>query len=86
MSNDATALSSSESRGGGDNDDIPQRRWTRRHLAMAAATHDNDKKYMASPATACNGYEELFDQCNDEGNGGGVYDKDNVLVGAKWQR
>ena len=60
---------------------------------MAATTaaedslaHDNDKKCMASPATACNEDDDLVDRVNDEGNGCGVDDNDNVLIGARWRR
>ena len=38
---------------------------------------------MASPATACNEDDDLVDRGDDKGNGGGVDDNDDVLVGAK---
>ena len=48
--------------------------------------HNNNKKCMAFPAMACNEDDNLVDRGNNEGNGSGVDDDDNVLVGARWRR
>ena len=54
--------------------------------AADSRAHDDDKKLMASPATACNEDNNLVDRCDDEGNGSGVNDDDDVYDGARRQR
>ena len=39
--------------------------------------HDDKKKCMALPAMACNEDDDLVDQGNNEGNGGGVDNDDD---------
>ena len=45
--------------------------------------HNDDKKCMALTDTACNKDNDLVDQGNNKGNGGGVDDDNDVIVGAQ---
>ena len=44
--------------------------------------HDNDKKCIASPATVYKEDNDLIDRDDNKGNGGGVDNDNDVLVGA----
>ena len=54
--------------------------------AADSLAHDDDRKYMASPATACNEGDDLVNRGNDKGNGDSVDNDEDVLVGAQRKR